>query len=196
MKAERRSIAFFSGALLYCFCAAAALKYANTGLPRQVYVALGGRNSLPVMLGEALAVAVLLFIVAAVWGYVTLRPTRRRHRPYAAWMMAGIGLAWAGWLIFGAFTFALKPRAYSAPLQTMLLSSGAPPLFGAVNIFAVLGGVYVAGLLAKRRQLSLPSTQSNRRRRDVPAPSTTGVADTDVDSGLSSLGPYTVPPPP
>ena len=159
MKAARRSIAFFSGVLLYCFGAGAAVKYASTGLPRQVYNSLGGRSSLPVMLGEAVAIAVLLFVIATVWGYFTLRPSRRRHRPYVAWMMSGVGVAWAGWLIFGAFSFALKPRAYSAPLQTMLLSSNAAPLFGALNIFGVVAGVWLAGRFAKRRQMGLPSTR-------------------------------------
>ena len=190
MKAARRSIAFFSGVLLYCFGAGAAMKYANTGLPRQVYASLGGRSSLPVMIGEAVAIALLLFVIAAVWAYLTLRPQRRRHRPYIAWLMSGIGLAWAGWLIFGAFSFALKPRAYSAPLQNILLSSSAAPLFGALNIFGVLGGAWVAGSLAKRRQMSLPSTRSSRRDRDQePA------ADVDADSTVSTIGPHTVAPP-
>jgi len=190
MKAERRSIAFFSGILLYCFGAGAAMKYATTGLPRQVYTQLGGRNSLPVMLGEAVAIALLLFLIAAIWGYLTLRPARRRHRPYVAWMMSGVGVAWAGWLIFGAFSFALKPRSYSAPLQTMLLSSSAAPLFGALNIFGVIGGVWVAGALATRKQLSLPSTRSRRRPKDdAPA------ADGGPDSTVSTIGPHTVSPP-
>lgn len=189
MKAARRSIAFVSGVLLYCFGAAAAVKYASTGLPRQVYVQLGGRNSLQVMLGEAVAIAALLFIVAAIWGYLTLRPQRRRHRPYVAWMMSGVGAAWAGWLIFGAFSFALKPRAYSAPLQSMLLSSGSAPLFGALNILGVVAGVWLAGRLAKRRQLRLPSTRSRGR------PDEDSVQDDGADSTVSPLGPATAAPP-
>jgi len=189
MKAARRSIAFVSGVLLYCFGAAAAVKYASTGLPRQVYVQLGGRNSLQVMLGEAVAIAVLLLIVAAIWGYLTLRPQRRRHKPYVAWMMSGVGAAWAGWLIFGAFSFALKPRAYSAPLQSMLLSSSAAPLFGALNIFGVVAGVWLAGRLAKRRQLSLPGTRSHRR------PGEDSVQGGDADGTVSTQGPSTVAPP-
>ncbi|MFT7722667.1 MAG: hypothetical protein QM788_07525 [Roseateles sp.] len=163
MKAARRSIAFISGALLFSFCIGAAMQYASTGLPRSVYLQLGGRNSLPVMLGEAVAIAVALFAVSLLWSYATLRPARRRHRPYVAWMMSGVGMAWAGWLIFGAFSFALEPRAYSAPLQTVLLSSSAAPLFGVLNIFAVLGGTWLAGRLARRRQLGLPTTRSHRR---------------------------------
>jgi hypothetical protein len=188
MKAARRSIAFFSGLLLYCFGAGAAMKYASNGLPRQVYAQLGGRNSLQVMLGEAVAIALLLFILALIWGYLTLRPQRRRHRPYVAWMMSGIGVAWAGWLIFGAFSFALKPRAYSAPLQSMLLSSNAAPLFGALNIFGVVGGVWVAGSLAKRRQMKLPSTRSQRRQREEDEAAA-------ADSTVSTLAPHSVSPP-
>lgn len=188
MKAARRSIAFTSGVLLYSFGTAAAMRYASVGLPRQLYAPFGGRNALPVMLGEALGIAALLFVVAAVWGYLTLRPTRRRHRPYVAWMMSGIGVAWACWLIFGAFSFALKPRAYSAPLQNLLLSSNAAPLFGALNIFGVLGGAWVAGSLAKRKQLSLPSTRS-RRHVDEPEPAV------DADGTVSTIGPNTVSPP-
>jgi len=190
MKSARRSIAFFSGLLLYCFGAGAALKYASTGLPRQVYAQLGGRNSLPVMLGEALAIALALFLASLIWGYLTLRPQRRRHRPYIAWMMSGVGVAWAGWLIFGAFSFALKPRAYSAPLQSMLLSSNAAPLFGALNIFGVVLGVWLAGRLAKRRQMKLPSTRSRRRAVQEQA-----AADAGTDSTVSTIAPHSVSPP-
>jgi len=189
MKAARRSIAFFSGVFLYCFGAAAAIQYASIGLPRQVYAQFGGRNSLQVMLGEALALALLLFLVAFIWAYVTLRPQRRRHRPYVAWMMSGVGVAWACWLIFGAFSFALKPRAYSAPLQSLLLSSSAAPLFGALNIFGVVGGVWLAGSLAKRRQMKLPSSRSKRRQGADDA------AAEDADSTVSTLAPHSVSPP-
>ena len=193
MKAARRSIAFVSGLLLYCFGAGAAMKYAATGLPRQVYVALGGRTSLPVMLGEALAIMLVLFLIAAFWAYLTLRPTRRRHRPYVSWMMSGVGVGWAGWLIFGAFSFALKPRAYSAPLQTMLLSSGAAPLFGALNIFGVIAGIWLAGRWAKKRQLGLPSTRSRRRHGESEAPAE---MEAEVDATVPTLAPHSVPPQP
>ncbi len=188
MKAARRSIAFISGVLLFSFCIGAAMQYASIGLPRSFYLTLGGRNSLPVMLGEAVAIAAVLFVVSFIWSYVTLRPARRRHRPYVAWMMSGIGLAWAGWLIFGAFNFALQPRAYSAPLQTMLLSSNAAPLYGAMNIFGVLAGTWLAGVLAKRKQLSMPTTRSKQRRDD-------GAPALDVDSTLPTQVPHTVAPP-
>lgn len=191
MKSARRSVAFFSGVLLYSFCIGAAMKYASVGLPRSFYVTLGGRNTLPVMLGEAIAIVALIFLVSVIWGYVTLRPARRRHRPYVAWMMSGIGLAWAGWLLFGAFSFAVKPRAYAAPMQTMLLSSSAAPLFGAFNIFGVVSGVWLAGAMARRRQMKLPSTRAQRRPKVDDAASRG-----EDDSALSTVGPHTVAPPP
>jgi hypothetical protein len=190
MKAARRSIAFFSGVLLYSVGTGAAIKYADIGLPRALYASLGGRNSLPVMLGEAIAVLAVVFFLALGWGYLTLRPSRRRHRPYLAWMMAGVGLAWAGWMIFGAFDFALKPRAYSVPLQTMVLSSNAAPLFGALNVFGFVGGVWLAGRMAKKMQLSLPKTRS--RRRD---PADQDAATDDVDSIATTVSPGTLVPP-
>lgn len=191
MKAARKSIAFASGILLYCFCAGAAMKYASTGLPRQWYAALGGRNSLPVALGEAIAIALLLVVIAVIWGFVTLKPSRRRHRPYIAWFLWGIGVAWAGWLIFGAFSFAMKPRSYSQPLQSLLLSSNAAPLFGAFNIFGVLTGAWLAGKLAKKRQLSLPSTRSRRRQADDAADAAADSA-AGKDSGVSTISPPAV----
>lgn len=172
MKAARRAIAFFSGALLYSVAVLAAMKYANTGLPRSWYVALGGRNTLGVALGEAVVIALLLFVLALGWSYLTLRPTRRRHRPYVAWLLAGIGLAWAGWLISGAFGFALQPRAYAAPLRTILLASNAAPLFGVLNILGVLAGAGLAGRFARRHQLALPRTRpqhlASREERATP----------------------------
>lgn len=171
MKAARRAIAFVSGALLYSVAVVSAMKYANTGLPRAWYAALGGRSSLGVVFGEAVAIALVLFLLALGWSYLTLRPTRRRHRPYVAWLLAGIGLAWAGWLISGAFDFALQPRAYAAPLRTILLASNAAPLFGVLNILGVLGGAWLAGHFAKRHQLSLPRTRPEHlASRDEVAP--------------------------
>lgn len=186
MKSARRSAALVSGILLYCTAIGIGMSYANTGLPRSVYAALGGRNSLPVMLGEAIATAIVCFGLSLLWGYLTLRPSRRRHRPYLAWMMSGIGLAWASWLIFGAFQFALKPRAYAAPLQTVLLSSSAAPLFGVMNVFGVLGGVWLAGHFARKRQLGLPSTRSRHRKHDAEAP---------AEATVPTAGPSTISPP-
>lgn len=182
MRAARKSIAFFSGLLLYGFSAGVAAALSSVGLPRGWYAALGGRNSLQVMLGEATVIVLLLLLVATVWSYLTLRPSRRRHRPYVGWLMVGIGLAWAGLLVFGAFNFALKPRAYSAPLQTMLLSSSAAPLYGGLNIFGVLAGAALAGRMATRRQQSLPSSRAKRRGQ-------ASGGDAGPETGVSTLTP-------
>ncbi len=181
MRAARKTVAFFSGLLLYAFAAGLAAGLSGVGLPRAWYAAMGGRNSLQVMLSEAAVIALLLLLLTLPWAYFTLRPARRRHRPYVGWLMAGIGLAWAGLLVFGAFNFALKPRAYSAPLQTMLLSSSAAPLYGGLNILGVLAGAALAGRLAKRRQQNLPSS---RVKRSAPGDQ----AQNPPDTGTVPLG--------
>jgi len=160
MRTARKITAFASGALLYSAGVAAAAKMAGTGLPRHWYAAMGGRNSVPVMLGEALGIALLLFLVAVVWVFFTLRPKARRQKPYLGWCFGGIGLAWVGWLIYGAFYFALNPKTYSQPLPSLLLSSNAAPLFGVFNIFGVVAGAWLAGWLALRVHSHLPRSRS------------------------------------
>jgi membrane associated rhomboid family serine protease len=172
---------------MFCACNLIAIRVAKTTLPRNWFAAFGGRSALPVMLTEALLTALVLAGIAALWGYFTLRPSRRRHKPYIAWLLSGIIVAWAGWLIYGAFYFALNPKNYSQPLQSLLLNSAAAPLFGIFNIFAVLAGAYLAGRLAKRRQLQLPATRSRRR------PSPGKPADTDIDDAADSTLTPSVP---
>ncbi len=187
MRAARRAIAIVSGVLLYCAAAASASKMATAGLPRHWYTALGGRSSLPVALGESLAIALLLCTVAIIWSFATLRPTRRRHRPYVAWLMSGIILAWVGWLIYGAFYFALHPKTYSQPLQSLLLSSNAAPLFGIFNIVGVLCGAYLGGVIAKKVQMGLPSSRTQRRAADA-------LAEAEPVSQQSEAPPESTPP--
>ncbi|PZP32475.1 MAG: hypothetical protein DI603_10630 [Roseateles depolymerans] len=182
MRAARKAKAFFSGLLLYGAAVGLAAALSSVGLPRAWYAALGGRNALPVMLGEALAIALLLVLLALPWAYFTLRPTRRRHRPYVGWLLIGVGLAWAGLVVFGAFNFAMKPRSYSAPAQTMLLSSSAAPLYGGLNILGVLAGVSWAGRLARRRHESLPSSRAQRRE-------TAAAGDAGPETSASTLAP-------
>jgi glucan phosphoethanolaminetransferase (alkaline phosphatase superfamily) len=160
MRTARKIIAFASGFLLYSAGVAAAAKMATTGLPRHWYAAMGGRYSLPVMIGEALGIALILFTVAVPWIYLTLRPTRRRQKPYLSWCISGIGLAWVAWLIYGAFYFALQPKTYSQPMASLLLSSSAAPLFGSFNIIGVLCGAWIAGLIAQRVHSRLPRSRS------------------------------------
>lgn len=190
MRAARRAIAIVSGVLMFCACNLVAIRLAKGSLPRHWYAPFGGRSALPVMFAEALGIALLLALIALIWGYLSIRPTRRRHKPYIAWLMSGVIVAWAGWLIYGAFYFALNPKTYSQPLQSLLLNSGAAPLFGIFNIFAVLGGAYLAGRLAKRRQMKLPATRS-RRRAKTPAPEAQGEPSDLPDSTTSP----TLPPP-
>lgn len=191
MRSARRAIAIVSGILMFCACNVAAIRMAKAALPRHWYAPFGGRGALPVMFAEAIGIALILMLTSIIWGYFTLRPKRRRHKPYIAWMFSGVIIAWAGWLIYGAFYFALNPKTYSQPLQSLLLSSSAAPLFGIFNIFAVLGGVYFAGRLAKRRQMKLPATRSKRRATTPEAadPSSQHPEAPDSTGGEPSLPP-------
>jgi hypothetical protein len=71
----------------------------------------------------------------------------------------------------------------------LLLSSNAAPLFGALNIFGVIAGVWLAGRWAKKRQMKLPSTRTRRQARPADEEAT------EADTGVSTLGPQTVAPP-
>ncbi len=176
MRAARIATAFISGLLMFSACNVAAIRYAKIGLPRHWYAPLGGRNAVSVMVGEAIIVALLLGVIAMIWAFFTLKPKKRRHRPQIAWLLWGIGVAWAGWLIYGAFYFALNPKTYSQPLTTLLFNASAPPLFGIFNILGVVGGAYLGALGAKRAQMKLPSS-----RRRKPA------AGDESDEGPSTL---------
>ncbi|MEO3689872.1 hypothetical protein [Roseateles paludis] len=182
MRAARIATAFISGLLMFSACNVAAIRYAKNGLPRHWYAPLGGRNAVSVVVGEAIVVALLLGVIAMVWAFFTLKPKKRRHRPQIAWLLWGIGVAWAGWLIYGAFYFALNPKTYSQPLTTLLFNSSAPPLFGIFNILGVVGGAYLGALGAKRVQLKLPSS-----RRRKPADGAGTAAGDELDEGPSTL---------
>jgi len=123
---------------------------ADLRLPQEAYAALGGRNSTLVQFCEAFAIALVLLLLSLVWSYVTVRPPRKSRHTTTSWLLSGIGLAWLGWLIYGVFYFALHPRNYSQGMGALLLSSAAPPLWGLLNIVAVVSGAVLAGVLARK----------------------------------------------
>lgn len=180
MKAARQAVAISSGALLYCAATLGAIVFARAGLPRDWYTALGGRSRLPVLLGEAVVTALVVFGVAMLWAFFTLRPAKRRHRPYVAWFVAGVLLAWVAWLVYGAFSFALQPKTYTQPLQSLLLNASAAPLFGGLyTMVAVIAGAYLGGRWAVRVQMALPSSRTPREPVPEPAGETASGSASD-----------------
>ncbi len=147
MHDARRVGTFFSGLFLYIAAIAFAVMLADVHLPRDVHSMLGGRGSLAVLGIEALLMALLIFAVALVWSFVTLKRPRKSRRTAIAWFMSGIGAAWLGGLIYGVFHFALNPPSFQT-MTNLLLASDSPPLWGLLNIIAVICAALLANLLA------------------------------------------------
>lgn len=151
MKNTRRFGAFTSGLALYGLAIGLAMLLAELRLPREVYGLLGGRHSLSVIVGEALAIAVAVFAFALAWAYLSLRPLRLGRRLAMRCCLSGLALAWLGGLIYGAVCFNDYPRTANLPISSLLLSSVTPPVWGLFNLLAVLAGALLAGSQLRRR---------------------------------------------
>ena len=169
MRSVRRVGAFFSGFLLYSSVMGISSFLAKVRLPPYVYVSMGGRTSVLTVISEASVIALLMALVAFLWSYITVvprGPLRRGHRPTTSWCVAGVALSWFAWTIYGAIHFSLNPKIYGQPLYALLLSSTVPPLWGVLNVVAVLAAVLLAGHLAKRtRDAALGEMRKGSRRR-------------------------------
>lgn len=169
MRSVRRVGAFFSGVLLYGSVMGLSSVLAKVRLPVKVYTLLGGRTSMLTVILEAATIALLMGVVALVWAHVTVvprGPVRRGHRPTTSWCVAGLAVGWLAWTIYGAIYFSLNPKIYGQPLYALLLSSNVPPLWGVLNVLAVLVGVLLAGRWATRtRNAALGEMRHNSRRR-------------------------------
>ena len=151
MRSPARIGAFVSGLALYSTAMLLVAACAGLGLPVMMVDALGGPDSLELLFGEALLFALPLFLLALVWSYLTVRPTRRGRRPTTAWCLAGLALAWLGWLLYGAAHAAVDGMPVRQSLAELLLSPATPPLWGLLNGLAVLAGVLIAGALVQRQ---------------------------------------------
>lgn len=156
MKNTRRLGAFTSGLALYCLAIGLSTLLADLRLPREVYGLLGGRHSLSVIVGEALAIAVPVFAFALAWAYLSLRPLRLGRRLAMRCYLGGLALAWLGWLIYGAVYFDRYPRTANLPISGLLLSSVIPPVWGLFNTLAVLAATLLAGSQLRRRPPAPP----------------------------------------
>jgi MFS family permease len=153
-----------SGLLMYGVCWAVAWLLADINLPADMFPHhLLSRGSVGTVLGEAGAIALLLFVIALVWSYFTVRSPKLGRRPTTAWCLAGLGLAWFAWLLIGVFQSSDIEAVGEQSLSVMLFSATQPPLWGLLNSIALLLGLGLAGVLATKQYRKLGGGQGRSR---------------------------------
>jgi hypothetical protein len=157
MRKMRPTAAFVSGLFLYSTAVWIGGRLASLPLPPEYVEALGGRYSSLFISTESVVIAVVMFGLALGWAFVTVRPWRPGRRPTTIACMTGIGCAWLGWVVYGAFDASAAVLPDSMPVGNWLLSSEMPPLWGVLNIMAIIAGVVFAGSLARRFAPPKPS---------------------------------------
>jgi hypothetical protein len=192
MRDTRRLAALCSGLLLYAVCWTLAWLIADIRLPADVFPhAWLGRGSFAAVLSEAAAIALLLFVIALVWGHWTVRSAKLGQRPTTAWYLTGLVMAWFAWLLMGVFKLAAAETVGERSLGVLLLSATQAPLWGLLNILALLMGATLAGSLAAKRYRAIGGGQgrtisaSYARRRDKSTPTSAP----DLDSGWLATRP-------
>jgi len=148
MRSSRRIRAFVSGLLLYGSALGLAVLLSALPWPNAITGALGGSGSFGALLAQAGLTACLLFGLALCWAYLSLR--RQGRRATTAWCVGGLGLAWFIGLLFGVFQLSMDAANYQPSIGSVLLSATVPPLWGVLNVLALLAGILMAGRLANR----------------------------------------------
>ena len=150
MKNMRRIGALFSGMILYSAALGVADVLSGVRLSREFYAAVGGRAGMPVVIGQAVLIGLLLFLLSLGWCYLTMKPPRRGRRPTTAWCLSGLALGWLGWLVYGVFYLSAAMKATNLPVITLLLSSTMAPMWGVLNIVGVFAGAVLAGRIVRK----------------------------------------------
>ena len=185
IRTARRIWSFVSGALLYLSALGLAHSLASQRWPLSLQSLLGGSGSWTLQLAQAVLIAMLLYGMAWVWAFYTVRPQRGHSRhPTTAWCLGGMGLAWLLALLAGVLEVSSRAGGYQPSLTGLLLSSTVPPLWGSLNGVAVLLAILSAGRWSARlrrqrkaRQSQLNSQLSSQLDSDL---------DSDLDSELDS----------
>jgi hypothetical protein len=146
--------------LLYGVCWTLAWLLADIRLSADVFPhVLVSRGSFGAVLSEAGAIALLLFVIALVWAYLTVRSPKLGQRPTTSWCLTGLSLAWFAWLLMGVFKLSDVQSVGEHSIGVLLLSATQPPLWGLLNILALLMGAIIAGILAGKRYRALGGGQ-------------------------------------
>lgn len=181
IRTARRIWSFVSGALLYLSALGLAHSLAGQRWPLSLQNLLGGQGSWTLQLAQAVLIAALLYGVAWVWAFYTVRPQRGHSRhPTTAWCLGGMGLAWMLALLAGVLEVSSRAGGYQPSLTSLLLSSTVPPLWGSLNGVAVLLAILSAGRWSVRLRRQRKARQSQLHSQ------LSSQMDSDLDSDLES----------
>lgn len=143
-----------SGALLYSLAVYVGGYLAAIAIPSAYFDFFGANKVLALVVEEAFVYALPIFVLAAVWGYVSIRPLRATHRKATLWCLVGVAAAWLGWTLQTLAYFASNPSPNQFPLEALALQVLVPPVWALLNLAAVPCGVMFAGWLVGRSNSS------------------------------------------
>ena len=165
MRSSRRLMAFVSGLLLYCSANGLSWALLDGWLQHGMRPYFNSYAS--TLMAVAGGVALLILVLSAAWGFLTVRVPPGGRRPTTAWCLAGVGTAGMGWLMVGVFQLALTRQEKVLTMLDLLLTPSTPPLWGPLNTLAVLAGVLLAGVAA--RHLAPPPRRTGSMQRPARA---------------------------
>lgn len=144
----RRLVAFVSGLLLYCASVALSWTLLDGWLQHAMRPYFGSYEAMLITVSSG--VALLIFVLSLGWCFLTVRVPPGSRRPTTPWCLAGIGTASMCWLLVGVLRLATVHGERTLTLVDLLFLPSTPPLWGPFNTLAVLAGVLLAGMLARR----------------------------------------------
>lgn len=161
-RSGRRFFSSLAGAGLYLTAQALGQYLGAIGVPHSWVSFLGARGSLNVQIGEALILALPVFLISLVWAWLTVRPWGGARNPHTAWCVGGTIIAAVGSLLVGVVMFSLNPPGYEVPVSYMLLRASQAPLWGVQNSLAAIAGLALAVLAVERYMRKHPGRSRSR----------------------------------
>lgn len=122
------------------------------------------RYSVAFLLGEAVLYAAVIFSLAFVWNYATIRPLPTGKRQATVWSLIGMGIAWLSWVVFSLATGEVEvplPNLSEGPAQP---SCYLLPMWSHLGIVVAALGTILAGAQARRGN---PSVRRGKKRTSL-----------------------------
>ncbi len=150
MKRSTALTMFLSGVLLYSAAVYIGGYLAAIAIPHAYFELFGANKTLALVVEEAVVYALPIFLLAAAWGYASIRPLKGSHRKATLWCLAGVVAGWLGWIVHSLAHFTNNPQPNQFSLGTLALLLIIPPVWGVLNVAAAPSGVVFGGWLAGR----------------------------------------------